>query len=174
MCIFKAENKRSGRKKNLVMHKMFCWKQKVFFSFKANLDFNLYSSPPAWTQIIVLCSNRLGGKAEPHILQQQPKPKEGSDVDTWTPRTQGLGMATLGAPSQAHLQSSIRLLMFSQSLGKQSQNCQDCFACAQHSCGPSSLWKSKAQPCFQKQEMKAPCELEPCNKPGASISIFGW
>lgn len=62
MCIFKVENKRIGRKRNSVMQKMSCWKQKVFFSFQTNLDFNLYSTPPAWTQIIVCVQWQAGGK----------------------------------------------------------------------------------------------------------------
>lgn len=97
MCIFKVENKRSGRKKNLVMHKMFCWKQKVVFSFKTNLDFNLYSTAPAWTQIIVLCSDRLGERQSSSHNQRQRR----FWCNTWSPSTQGLGMAMLRARSQA-------------------------------------------------------------------------
>lgn len=84
MCIFKVENKRSGRKKNLVMHKIFCWKQKVVFSFKTNLDFNLYSTPPAWTQIIVLGSDRLGERQSSSHSQRQRK------VLMWTPELPAL------------------------------------------------------------------------------------
>lgn len=153
MCFFKVENKRIGRKRTLVTHKMSCWKQKVFFSF----------NKLTW---ILICTPHLqhGHRLLPCA---KPKAKEGFGVNSWTPRTQGLGMATLWAPSQC----SIRPLMFSQSL--------DCsirtgaLLVLNIPASLSSLWEAKAQPWFQMQGMKAPCELEPCSsKP--SNSIFGW
>lgn len=134
MCIFKVENKRIGRKRNLVMHKMSCWKQKVFCSFKTNSDFNLYSTPPAWTQMIVLCSDRRGG---------------GKGRDTHSPiTTKAKGMfwceqlnSQESEFGDGHVQSTFPgtppvLQQTIDVFPKLGPLCQDwSFACAPHSCG---------------------------------------
>lgn len=87
MCFFKVENKRIGRKRTLVMHKMSCWKQKVFFSF----------NKLTW---ILICTPHLqhGHRLLPCA---KPKAKEGF---VWTAELPGLRV--WGWPHSEHLPSA--------------------------------------------------------------------
>lgn len=132
MCIFKVENKRIGRKRNLVMHKMSCWKQKVFFSLKVTWILICTPHLQHGHRWLSCAGTGRGGKGRATISSSNQSQR---NVLKWTNELPGLRV--WGWPRSEHLPRHPSSLQQSTDvfpkLGPLYQDWS--FACAPHSCG---------------------------------------
>lgn len=173
MKVFKVDSKRTGRKMNLVMHKMSGWKRKVFFSVFKWTEIVIYSSHFYHEHELLPCAAMHWCSRQLEILHQQPS--ELPNPSDLRPDWRGQQTACFPGPP---LQHSLRQSQatWAAPTGKQSP----CFF-TQHliPVGLRALWQSKHQHWFWQQQDEASVPLcswlEPCRRyPCASVSIFGW